>query len=514
MSKSYRVGIYVRESRDDNEENYETIETQRDLLIDFVERNKLGTICGIYVDDNVSGSVFDREGLERLKADIMAKRVDMLVLKDLSRLGRNNAKTLLFLDFLEEYGVRVITFDARYDSLRDNDTVGIETWFNERYVRDISKKIRANLRFKIQKGEYIGHAPYGYQKSKQEKNKLVPDPEEREVVREIFDLYLRGYGYLHIAKQMNRSGIPSPSGRIGGWNAVSIRRILNSRVYLGDTVQGVSEKVSYKSKKTRRLSQNRWVVTPQTHEAIISREVFEAVASLIKKKSGERIQHKGTVHPFRGVLYCGGCGGPMFARKRSNRPMGYICGSYAREGLVRCTSHHVAEDFLQGILKAELMALLEDTAVVQKAVKLLAAEDTEGERRRDRRGRLEAQLNQKKRQQEELYMDKLEGQISAPLFFRMNQQMENRIKALEDELAGMAGTEEEELSAEAAIEGFREHIVHQGLTYEMVSVMVEKITVYDPDDVARKMRSSSEVDILQATDDEGVIVVEFRFGKG
>ncbi len=130
---SYRVAIYVRESRDDNEENYETIETQRDLLLDFVRKNHYGEIHRVYVDDNVSGTGFERNGLNQLKEDIRAGRVNLLLLKDLSRLGRNNAKTLLFLDFLEEYGVRVLTFDGRYDSLRDNDTVGIDTWFNEHY---------------------------------------------------------------------------------------------------------------------------------------------------------------------------------------------------------------------------------------------------------------------------------------------------------------------------------------------------------------------------------------------
>lgn len=159
-AEKFRIGIYVRESRDDNEENIETIETQRDLLYDFVLRNNLGEVYTVYIDDNVSGSIFERDGIKQLKADILEKKVNMLVAKDLSRLGRNNAKTLLFLDFLEEYGVRVLTFDGKYDSLKDNDTVGIETWFNERYVRDISKKIRTNLRFKIEKGEYIGHATF------------------------------------------------------------------------------------------------------------------------------------------------------------------------------------------------------------------------------------------------------------------------------------------------------------------------------------------------------------------
>lgn len=131
MDEKYIIGIYVRESRDENGENYETIETQRDLLVDFVNRSKLGKIYKIYMDDNASGAAFNRAGIEALKEDVTGSVINMIILKDLSRLGRNNAKTLLFLDFLEENGIRVMTFDGRYDSLKDNDTVGIETWFNE-----------------------------------------------------------------------------------------------------------------------------------------------------------------------------------------------------------------------------------------------------------------------------------------------------------------------------------------------------------------------------------------------
>ncbi len=129
-----KIGVYVRESRDDNQENFETIETQRDLLIDYVQKNSMGKLVKVYVDDNVSGAGFERRGIEELKQDVSAGNIDMVVIKDLSRLGRNNAKTLLFLDYLEENRVRVVTFDGKYDSLRDNETVGIETWYNERYI--------------------------------------------------------------------------------------------------------------------------------------------------------------------------------------------------------------------------------------------------------------------------------------------------------------------------------------------------------------------------------------------
>lgn len=292
--RKYEIGIYVRESRDDNEENYDTIETQRDLLIDYVKRTGLGNIREVYLDDNVSGSAFDRAGLERLKEDVEKGRINLVLLKDLSRLGRNNAKTLLFLDYLEEYGVRVLTFDGRYDSTDDNDTVGIETWANERYIKDISRKIRASLKYKISKGDYIGSAPFGYKKSSAEKNRLCIDEEKAEIVRQIFKLYRKGYGYSSVARMLEGRGLRAPGGG-SSWSGIAVRRIIDNRVYTGDTVQGVSEKLSYKSKKTRRLPAADWTITPGTHEAIISKEEFFEAQKLRQQRKKGASPHKNTL---------------------------------------------------------------------------------------------------------------------------------------------------------------------------------------------------------------------------
>ena len=162
--------------------------------------------------------------------------------------------------------------------------VGIETWVNERYVRDISRKIRASLRFKIQKGEYLGKAPFGYRKSCIEKNRLVIDESEAYIVRLIYRLYLSGMGYTAISKYLEEKGYGSPRNK--GWNRITVRRILCSRVYIGDTVQGVSEKVSFKSKKTRRLPESRWVITEGTHDALIPRKMFDEVQALRQSRAG------------------------------------------------------------------------------------------------------------------------------------------------------------------------------------------------------------------------------------
>ena len=157
----------------------------------------------------------------------------------------------------------------------------------------------------MQKGEYIGHAPFGYEKSPHEKNKLIIKNDEATVVKKIYKLYREGYGYSYIADRLNALKISSPSK--GQWNPVGVRRVLCSRVYVGDTVQGVSEKVSFKSKKTRRLPKDVWVITEETHEAIIDRQEFEEVQKIRENKNMHLGTHKGIIHLFRGLLFCGRC---------------------------------------------------------------------------------------------------------------------------------------------------------------------------------------------------------------
>ncbi|MCX7923369.1 MAG: recombinase family protein [Clostridia bacterium] len=519
FSGSYNIGIYVRESRDDNEENYDTIETQRDLLIDFVKKNNMGKVYKVYMDDNVSGSGFERKGIEELKEDVAAGNINLVALKDLSRLGRNNAKTLLFLDYLEEFGVRVITFDGRYDSIKDNETVGIETWFNERYIKDISKKIRANLRFKIEKGEYIGHAPYGYTKSTEEKNRLIIDENTAPVVKEIYVLYREGYGYASIAKLLSTKGYPPPSNRngcstAGEWNQVAVQRILCNRVYIGDTVQGISEKVSFKSKKTRRLPQSKWVLTRNTHEAIITEEEFEAVRRIREKKRIHSGTHKGILHLLRGLIYCGRCGSPMFARVRKNRPVGYICGSYSKKGKQACSSHYVSEELINGILSDEILELLKDEDVKEKTAAMLEKELLGRNDCKKELLKLEQQIVSKQKQQDILYSDRLEGKISEQLFTRMNANIENRISQLRHEIEKTKSTKCKDLNAEEAIVQVIKRINERGITREMVSWMVERIIVFDAGDgIEGEYDELFTADMKDHIVKNGAVVIDFKFNS-
>jgi len=471
--KMNSIGIYTRISRDDNGENFESIENQRDMLLEFASKASLGRVYSVYMDDNISGSEFERPGLERMKTDILSGRINMILMKDLSRLGRNNAKTLQMLDFFEEYGVRVLTADGRYDSIVDNDMVGIETWVNERYVRDISRKIRSSLRFKIQRGEYLGKAPFGYKKSASEKNRLVIDESEAYIVRLIYELYLSGLGYTAISKYLEEKGYDPPMDK--GWNRITVRRILCSRVYLGDTVQGVSEKVSFKSKKTRRLPEKEWVVTEGTHDALISREQYDEVQKLRKTRSGGRKIQGKSRHVLSGIISCGGCGSKMYARKRK-KGIAYICGNYCRNGSAACSSHFVYEYEVVGAICRELRKLFENPDELGDIYVELSKAVCEGTGGGER---IREQLEAVCRQQEILYKDRLEGRISEQLFERMNSQMERRLTALKKELERYGMRADRSFDVKALLNAAGSRLERMELTNEMASAAVRSVTVHD-----------------------------------
>lgn len=511
--RACKIGIYTRQSRDENGENLETIETQRDLVIEYIKKNSLGEIVQVYLDDNFSGSNFNRQGIEKLEKDVIEGKIDLLVMKDLSRLGRNNAKTLLFLDFLEEYGIRVLTVDGRYDSQRDNDTVGIDTWYNERYIRDISKKIRANLRHKIEKGEYIGHAPYGYEKSKVQKNKLIVNENSARVVRDIFKLYLSGLGYKKIASYLNEKGIPPPLHNkyavlSGMWNHISIKRILLNRVYIGDTVQGVSEKISFKNKKTRKKPSENWVITLNTHEAIINQDDFLRVKTLMDSKKKLNSSYKGSIHIFKNLLFCGKCSEPMVARKRIGRPMGYICGSYAKYGKKTCSSHYVREDVLYRQIAEELITLLHNDDIREKSFKfiennILKLNDYDREL-----NRLKKEKEDTLRQQDLLYLDRLEARISKEQFERINSLFEERINLINSEIQN-ASTLAQKQDANKFFEQIVNNVIDKKLENEMVKTFIDKIIVYENDDT----KNFEKYSIPESENPKGIVLMKFKFHK-
>lgn len=444
-----RVAIYARLSVNENGERDESLETQCQLLETYVEQNIHGPV-GFYVDSDISGTCFDRPGLTRLVKDIKDGLISTILVKDLSRLGRNNGETLTFLDFLREKNIRLISLGDNYDSFEDDDEIiGIKTWVNEHYARDISKKVRYNLRKKMQKGQFLGRPPFGYLKSTVDKNKLVVDERYRGIIRKIFELYTSGWGYRALAEYVQTTGIPTPSQDKGyvhtpksrQWNEQHIRRIITNRVYCGDTVQGVSEKISFKSKKTRRVSSEKWIIVPDTHEAIISRELFALAQGVRRRRwlegQGRKKSVKTGPHLFTGFIMCAGCGSHHTFRQRGKRPAGYVCGKYNRLGRKGCTSHHVSEKKLVQYILNDVRTLAAGVSFHDRLIREYRQSNNTRDAIVEKISNLEKEVTAKNRQLQAAYLDKIRGVISEQLFLDTKVLVEKELKTLTDRMNGL-----------------------------------------------------------------------------
>lgn len=374
----YNVAIYLRLSRDDEDidgskAESNSISSQRDMIRSFIRKQDNMEIYDIYVDDGWSGANFDRPEFKRMMKDIEAGHVDCVIVKDLSRLGRDYIEAgRLIQKTFPAFSVRFIALTDHFDSLTAdyNETslvVPVKNFVNDSYSRDISGKVRSHQKVKRENGDFIGaFAVYGYKKSADNRNLLVPDDYAADIVRKIFAWKMEGYSNLCIARKLDDAGILSPmeykkmqgeklcTGFVTGvkskWSAVAVKRILTNENYTGTLVQGRKEKVNYKVNKSVMKPEDEWIKVNDAHEAIISKEDFEIVQDLLRidtrAYSGEE-----KAHIYSGLLFCGDCMEPMLRRvSRYNRKetVSFICSTKNKGG--DCTRHTISEEDLRHLV--------------------------------------------------------------------------------------------------------------------------------------------------------------------
>jgi len=365
-----KVAGYVRLSRDDNKEDYISIVAQKDIISNYA-KSRGWEIVKFYEDDDVSGYKFDsREGFTQLLQDIQNDKIDVVIAKDLSRIGRHNAYTLLFIENLRSMGKTLIAIDDNYDSSKDNDDIiGIKTWYNERYVKDLSKKIRSNIYSHMKNNKYQNSAPYGYIVD-EVTNNLVVDESVRPIIVEIFNLYLNGYGALKIAQILNERKIPTPMEHIKSlaekkgiyykrntsskWLDTTVLNILKNDVYIGVKRLGKTRRDVVHGKR-RFTDEREQFVFENNHEPIIDKEMFYKVQELIQKR--KEISYRGSTkhyNPYSGLLFCLDCGTPLVARSQVGRAKFYVCRTYKKFGKQECDSHYIKEDKLNNAVKLYL----------------------------------------------------------------------------------------------------------------------------------------------------------------
>lgn len=379
-----RVWIYARLSNDDDQE-MNSLLNQQEICHGFAKRNGY-TIVGQSFDDNVSGMKFNRRGLDELTAAVDADKIDAVIVKDLSRLGRHRTQTALFIDYLREHQVRVISATEGIDTFRDEDDliIGIRGLMNDYYARDISKKIRAGYRQKQWEGIVIT-PPFGYRKDRNA-NTIELHPEASQTVQIIYSLYLQGLGQKEIARRLNALGRKTPAqlraeqcgrevcaaskskdGRYV-WTYASVKNILVKEAYTGVLINHRSETNSGKAK---RLEQAEWYRHENFFPVVIERDIWEKVQQKLKAQARPANGNKAK-HRYAGLILCKECGSPFVPMIRywnGKRRVEYVCKGYHRNGKSYCSSHRIHEEVLDAAVQEFAQTMRVKMAEKQKELK-------------------------------------------------------------------------------------------------------------------------------------------------
>lgn len=430
------AAIYLRlSSADGPAAESDSIQNQRSFLREWA-RGQEFRIVREFVDDGHTGTDFERPGFQELNRCLMDGSVRCVIVKDLSRLGRNYAETGRYLEqIFPRLGVRFIAVNDQYDSARNTDSVQqmavFKNVFNDLYAADASAKVRTSLGILKRQGKFLGRqAPYGYRIDPADKYHLLPDEATAQTVQRIFSLFLGGSSRTQIARQLNREQIPSPAAQkhltdrsrqfTGLWNAETIRRILSHPVYQGNMAQQFTRTVNYKVHLRRRVSPGDWIVVENTHEPLVSREDFALVQKMQAVRTYDTTDHP---HLLTGIAYCADCGSPLYAKRRGK--YWYLnCYGYYRDPTARqCTSHSIREDVVVQTVVESLRTLAQESVDFQA----LARKRTEQQQARDDlqkcRHRLEQQMEKARRTRLGAYKDKAAGVLSEEEFTYISQNL-------------------------------------------------------------------------------------------
>ena len=511
-SVQWKAAEYLRISREDGDkEESDSIGSQKDITHEYVEQNDDIVFVDEYIDDGWTGTNFDRPDFERMVSDIKNGAVNCIIVKDLSRLGRNYILVGQYLEMIFPLlNIRFISVVDRIDSVKDpasinNALVSFKNVMNDEYCRDISNKVRASLDRKRGKGEFIGSfASYGYAKDPEDRHHLVIDPSAAEVVRSIYQWFLGGMSIIGIAKKLNRLGVPNPTmykkqlglnyrhpeGELGDglWPDSSVKRILKNRIYTGDMVQSKTKIKSYKVQVCTNVPEEKWVIVPDTHEAIIPREQFETVQQLLRRDTRTA---PGAAHVsiFGGYIRCADCRRAM-GKKSAVQPYKkyyyYVCQTFRKGGKAACTKHTIREEKLYQAVLTTIQAQIQLAVSMDDVLQELKAKDI----RARRSSRLEAMLEGKKQEHAkisqfkiDLYPDWKSGIISKSEYLSLKEKFDKQLEQIEEATANIK-EEIKQYRETASVENqFIKHFLKYRniteLSREVIVELIEMIYVHE-----------------------------------
>ena len=500
--------LYERLSRDDElQGESNSISNQKQMLEDFARRNGLPNPTH-FTDDGISGTRFDRPGFLAMMEEVEAGRVEAIVIKDMSRLGRDYLKVGQVMEILRQRGVRLIAINDGVDSLKgDDDFTPFRNIMNEFYARDTSRKIHSVFKSKGMSGKHLtGTVIYGYLWDEKREHWLV-DEEAAEVVRRIFSLTLEGYGPYQIACKLSADRIEIPVVHLArfnegvnrskpvkdpyGWGSSTIVNILKKREYLGHTINFKTRK-HFKDKKSHYVSEDEWTIFENTHEAIIDQQTFD-LAQKIRSNVRRYPNGWGEAAPLTGLLYCADCGGKMYVHRTNNgkRVSQYTCSNYTKVpcGTLCPTQHRINESAVLTLVSDTLRAIAEYSRndrtefihTVQETQVAQQSADISKKRRRlaaaqKRAGELEKLICK-------IYEDNALGKLPDARYKALDAQYAKEQDALEIEIAelekAVTGYEQSQKSAEKFIALIDKYENFDTLTNTMLNEFVEKILVHE-----------------------------------
>ena len=519
-----RIAGYCRISVDDElDRDNVSIENQKAIISDFVEHKFPGAELVFYEDRDRSGYTFEqREGYQAMRRELMAHRLDILVIKDFSRFSRRNSRGLVELEDLRDAGVRIISIGDGIDFPNDDDWLKIQFQFliNEMPVTDTSKKVKSVIRRRQEDGKWICAAPYGYIVNKKQQFEVVPV--EAEIVRRIYRLYIDGWGYKRIANTLTDEGIPTPrmaerERKIAegeeyrrsvksAWSIATVQGILDNDFYIGTLRQGKYTRAKINGRDILR-DEVEQIVIENHHQPIMDYRTFAAVRALREKRA--KYNYRGVKineNVYSGFLECGDCGAPMFALGRRDLKPAYTCGTYHRRGTAGCTTHHIRVDKLDELVKLYVKKVRDNSAEMLEKLNAELAREPEDVAETERSAAnledvlLDAQeeLKATKRQRVRDIMRHPENEaVLEATYDELEADLMRKIEGLQSQIEHVTDRRNTIIranrAAKTAMEVFDDIITKPHLEKQDLELIIERIRVYE-DHV--EIRLKADIDTL------------------
>lgn len=513
--RTWKVALYIRLSREDDDDKAESysVTSQREILKEYLKQHPDMELYDIYIDDGWSGTNFDRPDFQRMIADVKARRVTCVVVKDLSRFCRNAVDGGYYLDnVFVSLQVRFIAINNCLDTFSDNMnaatrciSVGVQNVINESVAATTSVNVRGTLNVNREKGQFIGSFPtYGYVKSPDDHHQLIIDEEPAAVVRQIYDWFIAGKSIIGIAKELNERGIPNPSmykrlkgmkyrhpagaSNDGLWPDSSVRRILTNEMYIGNMVQGKNTTISYKIKKCRAIPKEEWIIVEGTHEPIIEKDTFYQAQALFNKNI-RKSPMKSEVDLFSGLVRCADCHRIM-NKKTNQHSYGtyhyYRCSTARKMKKSACGNHTIRIDKMQHTVMVTIQKMVELAVQMSEALSKINRNPQRVKESDHLRQSLETLTSQREkvyRMQLDLYPDWKSGVITQQEYLALKANIAEKIAVLDTKIENVKKTLDAYAHGiddeNAFITAFKKYENFTELTRGMLVELVDEILVHD-----------------------------------